>query len=1832
MAICKRICSVLMIVIPLFSSPLFGQGNVFNITQGNIQTCSGDFVDSGGRFGNYGPNERDTVVICPSEPGNYIRLTFTSGIAIDPNDRLIIYDTTYINPNLELVTSEEMENLSNPFIAQATAVNPSGCLTLLFISDGTDEGEGWNAEIQCTQRCQKIEAVIVNSDPIINPPDTGYMDICPGEMVQLSGQGLYSQNNLFYQQSDLTSSFLWNFGDGTEAVGPNVTHVYDDPGGYIVQLTITDNQGCRNYNFLSQRVRVAPYPSFETFTDFADQSCSNDTISLKATLNASEGGNVIAYPGETGFLAGGVLSDSLALPDGTGVVYETSILLTDFSPGQRLENVNDLLNVFVNMEHSWLFDIDVFLRCPDGTQIILQKQEFQVNEVHLGEPVDGDENIPNSVGVGYDYFWTPNATQTWTQYINQFDPETLPTGNYKPFQPFSNLQGCPLNGEWTIIVQDLWAVDNGWIFEWGINFNPTIYPKLEKFTVPIVDLSWEQNPSYLFNSADSLADILPFAGSESYTLNVTDAFGCVTDTTINVVVLPQNHPDCRDCQEIIQEAADVLLCDPQAVSFDVNANLPTQETLVFSSSPNHPLGAANSPPSNPYLGYLSVNGVRPVTLTSPFTQITSICIDIETDWDDDLEIFLIAPSGEVLELSTNNGGGGQNYTNTCFSSSAPISITAGTPPFTGSFQPEGSWSDLQGATINGNWAIQVSDAFGPLQVGRLNSWSITFVSNNEVSYSWTPSTGLSCTNCPNPTANPGVSTNYILSASDDYGCTAVDTISVVFLDDITAPIVSCDVTDLGQITYTWSQVNDFDDYEVNVVINGVEGGWGPITGLTYQVEGLDLNDEVQLKVRVAPGGASINCEAPEGSSNCVYDACFLTILAENVKDVSCDGYADGQVQIGIDKGIAPYNYFIDNANGQASNFFGQLSVGAHTVIVEDAQLCRDTITFTINNAPAFSVSLSIDETINCFEEENGAISATVTGGRGNIAYFWNASATADNASLSNLPADEYSVQAIDTAGCIATDTIQLVQPEAIQIDLDVSQISCSGDNDGAITAVVSGGTGNYNYQWNNNSNNNTISNLAAGNFCVTVTDASGCEQSACIDLTAPVAIFVDTSFSTPVSCFGGSNGTATLIASGGTGTLSYAWNDSLSQISSQAVFLRAGIYQTIISDEAGCSITANVEVQQPSALTVTTKVTDALCFDGKDGTALAEPLGGTGPYMYSWETGATGAMNTGLQAGAYVVTVMDNNGCETEALATIGQPSVPISTNVVQTFEGCFGAAANAAMVTASGGSNPVFSFAWSDPMQQTTATATNLDSTVHFVTVTDGNGCIAKDTLKLKDLPPIELLIIANSPSCSGFSDGEMGINQIMGGAGQGIISNYSIKWSNNSNNLAIQGLTGNRDYQVTVTDNQGCTGVSSRFLEDPISITFDAQIQNTSCFNATDGSASVVNIQGDGAAFNIRWDNNTGNQIGSTATALRAGSYGVTVTNEEGCFGTDIFSVGQPPRIEVAYQTKDNECYGDQIGKIQATVSGGTPGYTYLWSNNATAPSLQNLLAGSYTLTVTDQNGCESISTAAVVQPNPIELDLKGINVTCYGGRDGSIDISVSGGTAPFQYSLDNKNFTGSSRLIGLEQGAYNIFIKDAFGCFTSSQAEVGSPLEFKIDPGSDLTIVLGDTISLNAFPVNPAGSLKEVEYIWDAPYEGTLSCNECISPMAFPINTITYDVLGIDENGCEATSRITVFVEKPRLALVPTGFTPNNDNNNDLLQVHGMDKTFVKVFQVFDRWGELLYEQRDFEVNQSLGWDGTFRNEPMASGVYIWYMEVVYPYDDAEETLWGQTTLIR
>ncbi len=520
-----KITTTLTVLLTLTFCTAFGQQTnyLMNSTLTQINDCSGFFLDSGGGSGNYGSNEQFTTTICPQgNAGTHIQLIF-SGPQLTPGDELCFYDgTSTASPSLGCA-SDFVPGAA--FIIQATAPNLSGCLTITFNSDFIGEAGGWSADINCIAACQTILSVIADTDPIIDPVDTGYIDICPGDRVFFTGRGEYPQNGAVYSHSDFTSQFEWDFGDGSSSLGPSVSHVFNEPGGYIVELKITDQLGCKNTNFIKQRVRVAPKPDFNIGV-YDNQICAGDTVDLNAMVDTIDMAHTISVlPAEGSFLNGGIRSDSLPLPDGNGASYATTISFSDFAPGQVLTDINDLTGIFVNMEHSWMRDLEISITCPSGNTVMLHNHPGQTGgEVFLGIPYENDEGFLNPIpGTGYTYGWqvNPDYNYTWIEYANWFFPATLPAGTYESYEPLANLLGCPLNGDWTIEVTDLWSIDNGNIFSWSIGFDQSLFPALETFSPSLSSWNWENHPSIFYQTSDSISAAPFSAGEVAYTFSVT---------------------------------------------------------------------------------------------------------------------------------------------------------------------------------------------------------------------------------------------------------------------------------------------------------------------------------------------------------------------------------------------------------------------------------------------------------------------------------------------------------------------------------------------------------------------------------------------------------------------------------------------------------------------------------------------------------------------------------------------------------------------------------------------------------------------------------------------------------------------------------------------------------------------------------------------------------------------------------------------------------------------------------------------------------------------------------------------------------------------------------------------------------------------------------------------------------------------------------------------------------------------------------------------------------------------------------------------------------------
>ncbi|MEL7117906.1 MAG: proprotein convertase P-domain-containing protein [Bacteroidota bacterium] len=1822
------ICSLFLL---FFSQPfIIAQNFVMDGT--DINSCSGYFLDSGGNINDYSPNENFTTTICPEGSGDstHIRLVF-SGTALGMNDNLCFYDGPDVTAPLLACASDFQSGA--PFIIQASAVNVQGCITVVFTADGNEEGAGWNAEIQCVPRCQLMEAVLSNSIPAVDPIDTGWIDVCLGEPINLSGTGNYPQNNTFYEQSDANTAFVWNFGDGGSALGADVTHRYLEAGGYIIQLTLIDSLGCTNTNVIQQRVRVAPRPDFELGQGIPSNNCLGDTISLFANVGSIDSTSALyVLEKESSFQASAIRADSLPLPDGNGASYSTSVTFTDFAIGQSLQDISDLEKICVNIEHSWMRDLEISLQCPSGQEVLLHNHIGKVgDEVKLGIPVDNDDVI--IPGVGFEYCWTPNASNgSWLETAANNTAFTLPAGDYSSAEPLEQLLGCPLNGEWTIRVQDLWPDDNGIIFSWEIGFQEDLYPEIETFLPDILSFGWQDDPQIVERSPNTIKALPNSAGTNSFIFSVTDEFNCTYDTNLIINVLPITNLQCiENFNDFL--ASDTLICAGDSILLDLDINLPDSSDISFQTFPNEPIGAATYPHDNPYRSSLFVENIFPATLTNPTQQINSICINLRTDWAEDIRLFLETPSGQRLELSTENGRGEDDYLNTCFSPIAMDSIVNGSPPFSGSFQPEGDWNDLIGADLNGEWVLIVSDGFGTEEVGSLDDWSINLNTFNQINYQWDNAMGISCTDCPNPTLKPTSTTTYRLRISDQFGFSIQDSITVNLVDDFVAPPLSCGSSGDGEVTFFWSLPNGVTQpsFNINYQVNDDPSvNLSNFSDTLFQVDQLMEGDSVFLQLEISNAANGTVCFTQTVQDTCAYAICDLQAEIVDFLAPGCNNDQSGSITVSANGGFGNYK-FLNNLTSISGDTvtFSNLGSGTYFIMVEDDRSCVDTITFDLQEPDALQVGLALNTQISCNQANDGSLIANATGGSGQYLYSWSHQNDLNSDIVSDLAPGFYTVSVTDEQNCTSTDTITIFEPNVLTIDASPISPQCFDGNDGIISTSVSGGTPQYSFVWNTGSRADTLRNIARGTYSFTVTDANGCQDSLSLNLVSPPRLRVDSFQNVATSCFLGKDGSSTVFVSGGTAPYDYLWNDSNGQLDSIANRIESGNYTVIITDLNGCQLTGDTFVPQPDSLAATFDVTNVSCLEDQDGSITANITGGTAPYEYNWFNERTTQTITDLTTGRYALTVTDNNGCEITNRVSIEEPIDNVTAFIEQTVVGCFGEQKSEARAMGIGGNGAPYSYAWSDG--QTGSTADNLDSIQYFVTVTDQRGCTAIDSLKMSELEVINPNIIVSPPSCQGFENGALAINFITGGTGSQI-NDYNIVWSTGQSGSLIEGLLGGVMYEVTVTDPIGCSAVETRRLPDPSPITYEFEVNDVNCFAERNGSIRLFNINGgdDINSYLFKWDVAANGQTTSTAENLTAGNYSFTITDESNCMTSSTIAVDQPTPIFISFETKDAYCFGDNEGAVEASVRGGIESYQYLWSNGDTVPVLQNLNAGQYELSVTDANGCLRVQSATINQPDRFNLSLDIKDPTCFGDANGSISIDVNGGSPPYEYSLDNRQYQLSNTFLGLKADQYKIFIRDNQDCLLFEDFDLEDPEELEVRIMSDSNrIKLGDSIQLSAFIVSES---ENIDFLWVAPYGGTLSCDTCENVIASPTYTITYELLGTDSAGCTANDFFTLLVDQPKVILVPTAFTPNNDNNNDRLLVHGSNETIIKTFQVYDRTGSLIFENFDFMANDEIsGWDGFFQSKAANPGVYLWVVEAEFS-DGSSKVFKGQTTLLR
>ncbi|QXP59799.1 T9SS type B sorting domain-containing protein [Olleya sp. HaHaR_3_96] len=516
-----------------------------------VSQCGGVFYDSGGPSANYSDNESFILTICPDTPGNLVQLDFTAFSTGLNTDIMTIYNGDDVSaPAFGQFTGGGAS--ANPGLVTATAANLSGCLTIEFTSDGAPNAAGWAANISCFEPCQTIVSQLDSASPA--PNGDGYIWVCPGEDITLNGSANFSVDGT-------GATYEWDLGDGNFISGQSATFSYTTPGVYIVNLNVndtntnTDPSGCTNTNLINQVVQVGTEPDF-TGTEAVDSViCFGDSTTINGVVTPTEFINSCTSP----------VSGVTVLPDLSGATYETSITVDCYDSAQTLTDVNQIVSVCINMEHSFSGDLDIFIIGPTGAETQLYDQAGG------GTYFGGADNLDNQIpGVGADYCWSANAATTVNNGAT-ITAGTNPPGNswapgtYLPTGSFNSLLGSPLNGDWTIRVVDNLSVDDGTIFSWNIEFDPALQPPELSFTPVTVTEGWDADPSIISTSGNDITVQPATAGTHCYTYRTTDDFGCEYTEVVCIDVLPELDNGLPN---------DLFLCNPGALPyiFDLTEN------------------------------------------------------------------------------------------------------------------------------------------------------------------------------------------------------------------------------------------------------------------------------------------------------------------------------------------------------------------------------------------------------------------------------------------------------------------------------------------------------------------------------------------------------------------------------------------------------------------------------------------------------------------------------------------------------------------------------------------------------------------------------------------------------------------------------------------------------------------------------------------------------------------------------------------------------------------------------------------------------------------------------------------------------------------------------------------------------------------------------------------------------------------------------------------------------------------------------------------------------------------------------------------------------------
>ena len=832
------------------------------------------------------------------------------------------------------------------------------------------------------------------------------------------------------------------------------------------------------------------------------------------------------------------------------------------------------------------------------------------------------------------------------------------------------------------------------------------------------------------------------------------------------------------------------------------------------------------------------------------------------------------------------------------------------------------------------------------------------------------------------------------------------------------------------------------------------------------------------------------------------------------QNVSCPGMSNGLAYATPSGGTGPFTFSWDN--GSTNDSLINMAAGVYTVIVTDSVGCADTSTVSITTPPALALTMShIDAICIC----NGEATVAVAGGTLPYTYLWNDAAAQDSAHAVALCAGNYEVAVQDSLGCRDTLAVTVINTSTLDgLVVSTTPTSCFSACDGAGTIRATGGDKPYTYLWNDIAvtTDTTATNLCGINYSVKVTDSNSCVFIISVPILSPPAVSGTPAVIMPL-CFGDCNGTATVVPSGGNGApYTHSW-DTVS--SNDSIFnLCAGTYNDTITDVNGCIGIVPVAVAQPPVLKATPLKTNVTCNGAGNGTADANVSGGTAPYKYLWDNVAadTTATLTALVPGTYRVTVTDANACSTLDSVVITEP-LPLTSFIVDsTMVNCN--CVGTSKVRASGGTLP-YSFLWNDLGAQSDSLATGLCAGIYSVIVTDANACTSSSTVHIKDISGFSASItgIVNL-TCNAVCIGEANISAIGGTLPYSFVWNDPAAQTDSTAKLLCAG-----NYTGIVTDAAGCKFILPTTITEPPAISIAMTTTDVVCAGLCNGTLTALASGGTGSTFKYLY-NDPLNQNTAFADSLCPGTYILVVTDSVGCTKTALYPIVEPfPLTAFVATAVDVSCFSKCDGSINSVGVGGTAPYTYSWSSGPITKNISSLCANSYTITVTDANGCIDDSTQTITEPSILLASIiDSTKITCNSFCDGKATALGIGGTAPYTYSwYDAPGLETVDSAKNLCAQIYHSQITDAHGCKATAQVSFVAPPVLNVVQLSKTPVRCFNECNGGAV-VLASGGTGILKYAWTG-----LQTISNPSDLCAGINTVTVT----DSNNCTKTLGVNI-----------------------------------------------------------------------------------------------------